>query len=48
MNLAFSDWLMMTKTPIVLYNSLHKGPALGSWGEYLTCLSLPLNCISLP
>ncbi|XP_044733194.1 opsin, ultraviolet-sensitive-like [Chrysoperla carnea] len=31
-NLAISDFLMMSKTPIFIYNSLYFGPALGSIG----------------
>lgn len=37
MNLAISDWLMMTKIPIIIYQSFLNGPALGAWGE-LRCL----------
>ncbi|XP_014244895.1 opsin, ultraviolet-sensitive-like isoform X2 [Cimex lectularius] len=32
MNLALSDFLMMTKAPVFVYNSLYFGPALGSTG----------------
>lgn len=43
MNLAISDWLMMTKIPIIIHNSLHNGPALGDWGG---CCSLKLKFIA--
>lgn len=32
MNLAFCDFMMMLKTPIFIYNSFHKGYALGHLG----------------
>ncbi|XP_037940466.1 opsin Rh3-like [Teleopsis dalmanni] len=31
-NLALCDFFMMSKTPIFIYNSFHKGFALGNWG----------------
>lgn len=31
-NLALCDFMMMTKTPIFIYNSFHRGYALGSAG----------------
>ena len=37
MNLAISDFFMLFKCPIVIYNSFRLGPALGDWGK---CVSL--------
>lgn len=33
MNLAVSDFLMMSKMPIFIYNSIYLGPALGEYGN---------------
>lgn len=34
-NLALSDFLMLTKTPIFIFNSFNLGPALGKTGKSL-------------
>jgi r-opsin len=33
MNLAVSDFIMIAKTPIFIYNSYYQGPALGKLGK---------------
>lgn len=33
MNLAVSDFFMMAKTPVFIYNSYYQGPTLGKLGK---------------
>lgn len=33
-NLAFSDFCMLAKSPIAIYNSFNEGPATGDIGNY--------------
>lgn len=33
MNLAISDFLIMSEMPIFIFNSIHRGPALGEQGN---------------
>lgn len=36
MNLAISDFCLVVKSPVVIYNSFHFGPALGDLGKCFT------------
>lgn len=41
-NLAISDFFMLAKTPIYIYNSINCGPALGDFGKIFSLLNVLL------
>lgn len=44
-NLAFCDFMMMTKTPIFIYNSFNRGYALGRMGCQIFAIAGSLSGI---